>query len=180
MRKVSLLGGLLLCASVLFAAADITPLNVKVGQWETTTTNAMSGMNGMAIPPDVAAKMTPEQRAQVEAAMKAMGNGQPHTTTYKNCLKKEDLTTDPFKNDEQKKFKCNQTVLNSSASHIEVREVCSDEEGKADVHLTVDRIDSEHVSGTTQVTATMGGHTVNSTSKFTSKWVGAACTKDAE
>jgi Protein of unknown function (DUF3617) len=182
MRKISVLGGLLLlCASVLFAAGEITPLDVKIGEWETTSTNAMSGMSGMVIPPDMAARMTPEQRAQAEAAMKAMGNGQPHTVSYKNCLKKEDLTQDPFKDKDQSKFKCDHKVIKSTGNHLDVREMCGDEEGKADVHVTIDRIDSEHVSGTTQVVATMGGgHTINSSSKFTSKWVGEACTKDAE
>jgi Protein of unknown function (DUF3617) len=178
MRKTSVLAGLLLCATALFAAGDITPLNVKTGEWETTTTNMMSGT--MAIPPDMAGNLTPEQRAQVEAAMKGMTNGMPRTSTYKNCLTKKDLTTDPFKDREQQEFKCDQTVLKSTGSHLEVRGVCTGKEGKADVHVTVDATDSEHAAGTTEVTAMMGGHTIHSSSKFASKWIGAVCSKDTE
>src|SRR6185312_17371693 len=74
-------------APALMAQEKITPLNVKTGLWQSTTTIAISG--SMGIPPEMEAKLTPEQRARMEAAMKQSGTGQPHTTTNKGCIKQE-------------------------------------------------------------------------------------------
>ena len=53
-----------------------------------TVTHSMSGMPAIPnIPPDVLAKMPPEQRARVEAAMK----GGPSTDVRKECITKEKL-----------------------------------------------------------------------------------------
>src|SRR5271156_871304 len=81
-------------------AADPVPLDLKTGQWEYTVTTQMTGMPQAAagkqmpqIPPETLAKLPPDQRAKIEAAMKqasGMASGQPTTTTSKNCIKKED------------------------------------------------------------------------------------------
>ena len=67
-------------------AADLQALDVKTGQWETTTSGQMTGMP--AIPPEVLAKLTPEQRAKMESAMGARG-AKPIVSTY--CLTKDKL-----------------------------------------------------------------------------------------
>jgi len=51
-------------------AADPTPLNLKVGEWEYTVTMKMAGMPQAPqqmpqIPPDQLAKLPPEQRAKI-------------------------------------------------------------------------------------------------------------------
>ncbi|MGA2360569.1 MAG: hypothetical protein ABSF66_16325 [Terriglobales bacterium] len=76
----------------LWAADNITPLNVKEGLWEMTVTHSMSGMPAMPdIPPDVLAKMPPEQRARMEAMMK----GGPSTDVRKECITKEKIEKQP-------------------------------------------------------------------------------------
>ncbi len=81
------LAAALFCAAV--CAAQVTPLNVKTGEWESTMTNETSGQ--MPIPQEMLDKMTPEQRARMEAAMKARGMQGPRTIVNKQCVKKEDL-----------------------------------------------------------------------------------------
>src|SRR5579862_2888392 len=81
-------------------AADTTPLNVKTGEWEVTTSTESSGQ--LPIPEEMLNKLTPEQRARMEAAMKARGAGGPRTSVRKNCVKKEDLDK-AFGNDEEHK-----------------------------------------------------------------------------
>ena len=81
-------------------AADPVPLDMKTGEWEYTVTTQMGGMTPAGapkqmpqIPPEQLAKMPPDVRAKVEAQLKqaqAVMNGQPTTTTNKNCVKKED------------------------------------------------------------------------------------------
>jgi hypothetical protein len=66
MRKMILLGAILLPAALLFAQGSVEPLNVKPGQWEVTMTTTLNGM------------------------------GTPRTHTYKSCVKKENLTKYPF------------------------------------------------------------------------------------
>ena len=51
----------------LWATDKYEPLNVKTGLWEVTTTVSTSGQ--MPIPPDLLAKLTPEQRAKFEQQM---------------------------------------------------------------------------------------------------------------
>src|SRR5690242_9544509 len=51
------------------AATKMQPLNVKPGLWETTVTYSMAGELPMS--PEMLKKMTPEQRARLEEAMKA-------------------------------------------------------------------------------------------------------------
>lgn len=109
------LASALFCAAIL--AAQTTPLNVRPGEWEVTTTNETSGQ--LPIPQDMLDKMTPEQRAKMEAMMKARGMQGAKTTVSKLCVKKEDLDK-PFARDNQS---CKQTILTSSAikqeSHME-------------------------------------------------------------
>ncbi len=70
-------------------AADMTPMNVKTGQCESTITSETSGQ--LPIPQEMLDKLTPEQRAKMEAAMKARGGQGDCTTTYKRCVTNEDL-----------------------------------------------------------------------------------------
>src|SRR5258708_40299104 len=101
MKSILLISIALLAPLTTWAAEDIKPFDRKPGLWETTSTTEMSGMPGMPagmpqIPPEQLAKMTPQQRAQVEAMLKSrMGaaGGAPQSNTSKVCL-----TADSFKN----------------------------------------------------------------------------------
>lgn len=65
--------------SIVFAATE--PLNVKTGLWQVTEISTTSGVPplpaGMQARLD---KMTPEQRAKLEAAMKGRSGGTPRLT----------------------------------------------------------------------------------------------------
>src|SRR5215831_17213660 len=87
-RYMKYLFTLTLVLSGMTWAADPVPMDVKTGEWETTVTMQMGGLQAAgkmpAIPPEQLSKMPPEQRARIESAMKALG-GAPTTTTSKNC-----------------------------------------------------------------------------------------------
>ncbi len=85
MTKRSLIGLTIVLGSTLWAA-DFRALDVKTGQWETTVSGQTSGMP--AIPPEALSRLTPEQRAKVEAAMGARG-AKPIVST--SCMTKEKL-----------------------------------------------------------------------------------------
>ena len=173
MGKSMFFGAVCLWATVLLAGGKVTPLNVTTGLWETTSTTMINGSIGL--PPELIARMTPEQRAKFEAAMKRRANGTPTTRTYKSCLTKKQLNEDPFTDKDHGKMKCQENVINSTGSDLEVKESCAEEGGKGDVHISYHAFDSEHVTGNGEVTMTMNGHTMNSKLKYESKWLGATC-----
>lgn len=192
MKKMIVLGAVCFSATVLLAqtqkkgiektpvktAIKITPMNVKTGLWQSTSTITVTGSLGL--PPEVLAKMTPEQKARYEAAMQAQAGGHSSTHTEKSCLTQKDLTTDPFaqKDSDDENIHCHGTLLSSTSTDIVLQETCS---GEATMNYTmkIHAADSEHATGTGTGTATMGGHTMNSSVKFQSTWIGATCPADA-
>jgi hypothetical protein len=108
------IGALILLPSAVLMAADKSiMINVKEGLWETTLN--MSGMAGMpGVPDDVLAKLTPEQRAQMEAMMKQRGmSSNGHATVVKSCVTKEKIEKGMAFSDE-KRENCTQTIVNST------------------------------------------------------------------
>lgn len=190
MKKMIVFGAVCLSATVLLARAEqkkgseapppvkstvkMTPMNVKTGLWQSTSSVAVSG--GLGLPPETLAKLTPEQKARYEAAMQANSGGRTSTFTNKDCLTKEDLTADPFtrmgKDDEN--VHCHGTLLSSTGTDIVLQETCS---GEASLNYTmkIHAVDQEHATGTGSGTATMGGHTMSTSVKFEAKWLGATC-----
>jgi hypothetical protein len=173
MRKSLFFGAVCFWATVLMAGGKFTPLNVKTGLWQDTATTIVTG--GLGIPPEMMSRLTPEQRARYEAAMKHEANGTPKTRTYKACLTQKQLNEEPFADRNHGNMKCKETVINSTSSDFEVREQCAEGSANSDIHMKVHAIDSGHVVGNSETTATMGGRTMHSTMKLDFKWVGATC-----
>ena len=162
------LASALLCVAV---CAAQTPLNVRPGEWESTITNETSGQ--LPIPQEMLDKMSPEQRAKMEAAMKARGMQGPRTMVNKHCIKKEDLDK-PFANQNKS---CKQTIVTSSATKQEIHMDCEIGGGKQVGTLKFEAVDSSTVKGSMQMAASNGGRTMNVNSTFSSKWLGPACTE---
>jgi hypothetical protein len=164
-------------ASALFFAGICTAqtrLNVKPGEWESTLTNETSGQP--PIPQDVLDKMTPDQRAKVEAMMKARGMQGPRTIVTKSCVKQEDLDK-PFGNGNKS---CKQTIVTSSSTQQEIHMECDMGGGKQVGTVKFEAVDSSTVKGSMQMTASNAGRTMNINSTFSAKWLGAACTEPSK
>jgi hypothetical protein len=161
---LSVLGCCWLCA-----ADGFKPLDVKLGLWETTNTFQMSGMPQINLPPDALARMTPEQRAQVEQMMK----GNARTTTTKSCMTREKMNRSEMFGADRKE--CTRTVVSSSGNKMEVRMACTTDGGKMTGTFRVEAANSETVKGSMQMTSTGSDHTMNMNSNFTSRWLGADC-----
>lgn len=172
MRNAMLIVTAFLVMPALLAGADKTPLNVKTGLWQVTVNHTTNGQIG--IPPDVAAKLTPEQLAAAEAAMKNRAVGTPSAPqVYQKCITKDDLSRDAFGN--RDKQSCTEKVVKSTGSDLELEETCANQQGKTDTHLNLHAVDSEHVKGMGHVISTIGGHNMTVDLKFDSKWVGSSC-----
>jgi uncharacterized protein DUF3617 len=153
------------------AAAQYQPLNVKTGQWQTTVLVNSGG--SLALPSGQVAKLTPEQRARVESAMKQASKPKTTTHTNQDCLTQDELNKGtPFKSDEKK---CTEKVLNSSSSKLNVEQDCVEDSMATRTIMSLDAMSPELVKGTGTVTATSEGHTFTSNITLTSQWLSASC-----
>ncbi len=166
--KISL--GLTLLACSTLWAADFLPLDVKTGEWQTTVTGQMTGMP--PIPDEVLNRLTPDQRAKMEAAM-AGRNSKP--TVSKSCLTKEKLEKGFNTGDESTKM-CTRTLVSSSGGKQELRMECARDNMKSTGTIKVEAVDSRTVKGSVMMAATSGDHTMNMNYSFVSKWIGSDCT----
>lgn len=163
-----------LCSSSLWAADKIVTPNIKVGLWEITETHNMSGMPPMpTIPPDALARMTPEQRAQMEAHMKNSMGGGPKTSTRKYCVTKEKLEKDNLFADDRKE--CTRTVLRSTGTATDVKVHCAEKEMTVDGTFNLEVRSPDSVKGTMRMVMTGHDRTMHMDTDFTSKYLGPVC-----
>ena len=159
--------GLTFLAGTLWAA-DITPLNVKLGEWETTVRLQMAGMP--AIPKETLDKMPPQQRAMIEERMKAM---QGRATVTKTCVKQEDLNkANTFGTDDKS---CSRTIIASSGTRQEIKIECNRSGEKQTGTVVLERPDSEHVKGSVRMSMEQRDRTMTVNSNYESKWLGPVC-----
>ena len=161
---------LLLSSCLLWAADKFQPLNVKTGLWETTSSITTSGE--LPIPAEFLSKLTPEQRARIDARMKANAAEKTKTHTSRSCLTPEKLQESPF-SDEQKD--CTRSLLASPSSKAEIRFECRMHGRKMDGTINLEALNSETVKGSGHTKASGAGHTMNTSTTFTSKWLGPNC-----
>jgi len=162
------LAAALFCATAW--AAD-TPLNVKTGEWEATVTGESTGQ--IPIPQEKLDKLTPEQRAKLEAAIRGLGG--PRTSVYKTCVRKETLDK-PFGNEGAQKS-CKRTIVTSSPTRQEIQMECENATGKQTGTFKVEALDSGNVKGTMQMTVSSGARAMNINSTFSAKWLGPVCSE---
>ena len=166
-----LVAPLLLSGLVLWAADNITHLNVKEGLWETTSTRLMTGAG---IPSDSLAKMPPEQRARVEAMMKQNGLGTPATTVQKECVTKEKLEKlTAFGTTSQ--GDCSHTVVNSSGSRLEMKLQCQGKDHESEGTVLIEVVNSDTVKGKMQFATNSKGKNMNMEMSFTGRYLGSSC-----
>jgi len=172
--KTTILVALVVSAGPFLRAADtITPLDVKLGQWESSMTMETSGLP--PIPPELLDRLPPEQRAKMEERLKANASKGPRTTTHKSCLKKEDLDKAlSFGNDQKN---CTRNIVTSNRSKQEIRMECTAGGGKQSGTIRVEAVNSENVKGSTEMTMSGAGRTMNMNSTFSAKWLGPTCSE---
>jgi Protein of unknown function (DUF3617) len=171
MRTI-LLGLMLALSTGAWAADKLQPMNVKTGTWEVTTTNTRSGTP--PIPPELLARLTPEQRARMEERMKANSGEKTSTTTNKRCVTKDDLENGPKWGPRQEQA-CTRTVVSSTGSRMELRGKCEYENIKWEMNMVIEALSPESAKGSTKITGTDANHAMSSSSTFTAKWLSSSC-----
>jgi hypothetical protein len=125
----------------------------------------------MPIPAELLAKLSPEQRAKIEARTKANSASKTRTFTSKSCETKEKLAEQPF-NDQKE---CKQTVVTSTGRRIEMKISCQYGDVKSAGTMNIEALSPESVKGSGQMTSNGGGHTMAINTTFSAKWLGPSC-----
>jgi hypothetical protein len=161
-------------ASALVVHAAQPALNVKLGLWETHTQAQMSGDTSAMIPQDQLAKMTPEQRAQVQALMQQSMAAMQKPHYAKECMTAEKLAKG-FDMGDSKSGNCTNTVTTNTGSQYEAHVVCSGNHGQQamTVHITADS--PTHVLGTVKSDGSEGSKSMSFSGTFEGKWLGSDC-----
>ena len=170
-RRAAIRPFVLLAAATVLAAAPARAqqLDVKLGLWEVHSTMQMSGP-----PPVDTSKMTPEQKARVDAMLAQMGaGGKPQVHDTKSCLTQAKLDKDLF--EDESKDRCQRTIVAATRSVHEVKLVCTGDKEKTTMNVRFDAINSENVKGTVTGTVENSGKITNINSTVTAKWLSSQC-----
>jgi len=162
--SVGIAAAMAACSAALLAQAPA--LNVRLGLWETTTTIKLAG----DLPGMDTSKFTPEQRAQMEAAMKQlMGT---HTMTNKTCMTKADLEKASFLSKDEPN--CKTTIVKNTSTTLDAHRVCTGADPRTeDLHF--EAASPTAVTGTFKSTTTTDGKTTNVDGTIASRWLAADC-----
>jgi hypothetical protein len=159
--------GLLSISLTAIVLAQAPALNVRMGLWEVTSAINVGGeMPGMDT-----SKMTPQQKAQMEAAMKGMMGA--HQNVMKSCMTKEKFDQANFMGD-QAGDKCKQTLTKNTATVLEGTVACTgDHPMNGQMHLEATSPTS--FTGTMKSNTTEQGKTMTVDMNMSGKWLGADC-----
>lgn len=159
----------ILLSSVAWGQSKFQPLNVRTGLWQSTINTTTAGQ--MPFPSEMLAKLTPEQRAKFEARLKEHSAPKTRTVTNQDCETQEKLAEQPFGSQKE----CKVTMVKSTSTAAEMKMSCQQGDMTTNGHMNIDVLSPENVKGSSQMTATGGGHTYTVNSTFTAKWLTSSC-----
>jgi hypothetical protein len=147
--------------------AQTPAMDIKLGLWETTTVASVD-MGGVPID---TSRMTPQQKAKMEEAMKIAAA--QHTDTQRRCIAKEDIGKSFFPSAGEG---CTDAVTTNTKSVLDLKRSCSGARTEtSQVHM--EALSRESLKGTVASTMAQGGRTQKMNITFTSKWIAADCGK---
>jgi len=163
------------CATVPAAAQ---PLDVKPGLWEVSSTRSSAGMpqipQAPQIPPELLARMPPEQRARIESAMRAAQGQADGTRLQKICVTRETLQRGmAFGADRPPS--CKQTIRTQSRTALEVQQNCTERGGQQTIHMRYEAPRPDIMSGTVEIAMNAGGRQTTMKNVMQGRWVGPDC-----
>ena len=155
--------------TVSLSAGSAEKLNVKLGLWEITSTSRFSGMP--PLPKEVLDRMTPQQRADMEAKIKAAASEEPDTDTSSECITQDDLDK-PFNSANAEE--CTQTIVRTTRNTQEIRLNCTGKTKGSGV-FRVTTPTPETMTGDLDLKVGEGAQTMTITAKLKGRWLGADC-----
>lgn len=158
----------------LIQAAEVIKPNIKPGLWEVSNTPQVSGQ--VPIPDDELAKLTPEQRTRMEAAIKnyTANSAKPHV--YKECMTPEKIARGFDIDRRGEDSSCTRKIVSSSANELTLHDECNRQQQKtvSDVHFEVKG--GTQMNGKINIVMTStAGKTMTIKSTVQGKWISASC-----
>ncbi len=151
--------------AVLMAQTPARPLlSIRMGLWEVTSTTKMSGIPGVDT-----SKMSPQQQAQIAAAM---AGAMPKPTVLKSCFTPEQFVT--AQPPERPGTTCQQSMQTNTAKVLANTMICTGEYPSRSVSRTEAQSPTAF-TGTVTSTTTTRGTEMSVTIDMTGKWLGADC-----
>ena len=167
---LSLAGAACLLAPLLAVSAE--QLAIKTGLWEIASSTQMSGTP--QLPKAVTAKMTPEERAKLEADLKSAAK-EPKKVVDRSCITKKDVEN-PFHGASDN---CKQSIVHTTRTTQEIRLVCSGElQGTGFIRITAPT--PESMTGVMDIKMGDGTDALNLKANLTGRWLGAECGEEAD
>ena len=156
---------LLLFPLTAFATDEkITPLDVKLGLWQSTTTMKLTGLEGLL------ADVPQEMRAMVKAQMQKQ---MQKTETDQDCITQEELESiSAFDLDDESD--CNKEVIESTKNHLKLKIKCKGETDMSGM-LDYQALSDKHVKGKMTGNTSANGKQIKMNIDFESKYLGPDC-----
>ena len=156
----------LVCPAVVLAQA----IDAKTGLWETTVKVDMAGMASMVD----TSKMSPEQKARVEAMMANMGNAGPRQHASQSCVTAEDLKSSPIGSDAD----CQYTFTTRTSTKVAGTVSCTKHGSTQTGDFAFEARSREAVAGTMHLQMQRTGAqpgSANVSMEMNSRWLGNDC-----
>jgi hypothetical protein len=157
-----------LAGALTLTALAAEKLDIRTGTWEVTATTHMSGT---PLSREMLGKMTPEQRAEIEAAMKAEAAKGPQNEVSRECITTEDVER-PFKSASDDD--CTQNIVRTTRTSQEARLSCTGETKGTGV-LRVNAPNPETMTATLDLRAGEGPEAFTIKSQMKGRWLAAEC-----
>lgn len=162
---------LLFCASLLVATiATAAPLDLKLGLWQSTITTESSGA-----PPIDTSRLSPEQRARIEAMFKQRAARGPKTHISKSCLTKKKLAEDPASQPPEQGETCSTKIISQSSTHWQGNRVCTGNGRRREFDIDISALSRERTKGTIKVSIGDASRTMKVNGTIAGKWLASDC-----
>lgn len=156
------------CIPLVASAADYPGMDMKSGLWESTVTTSHADMG--PIPPEALARLTPEQRARIEA----MRAGGPFV--HRSCVTNDPQHRQDYINKvTQDSGDCQKDVVSSSRTEMTMHLVCTNKHGTqmdGTVHFV--SLGPDHYKVDSNMKAS-GNQNMSMTTMVEGRWIGPDC-----
>jgi Protein of unknown function (DUF3617) len=153
--------------------AEPIKLNIKLGLWEIATQANISG--APPIPEDALAKMSPEQRARMQAAIQASMADVAKPKLAKHCVTQEKVAQGFNLDRQHDSTACQKKLITNSSSELKLTETCAEDNGSTSIDEHVQLNNSDQVTGTVHFVKNSGGKTMTVDSTIKGQWLAASC-----
>ena len=153
--------------------AEPIKLNIKLGLWEIATQANISG--APPIPEDALAKMSPEQRARMQAAIQSSMADAAKPRLAKHCVTQEKVAQGFDLDRQHNSTTCQKKIVTNTSTELQLTETCPEDNGSMSLDEHVQLGGSGQMAGTVHFVKSSGGKTMTVDSTVKGQWLSASC-----